>query len=86
MSKDIFLFFITSPQTLFEIRGDGKQRVLIYQPLASFIFCKEPAGEAGERRQRSRLCLRSSQSPSAIFSSPLHKLYLREGEMENKES
>ena len=64
MSKDIFLFFISPLQTLFERRGDGKQRKLIYQPLASFIFCKEPAGEAGERRQRSKLCLRSSQSPS----------------------
>ena len=85
MSKDIFLFFITSTQTLFERGGDGKQRKLIYQHLASFIFCKEPAGEARERRQRSRLCLRSSQSPSAIFSYPLYKLCLREEEMENKE-
>ena len=63
MSKDIFLFFITPPQTMFERRGDEKQRKLIYQPLASFIFCKEPAGEARDGRQRSRLCLRSSQSP-----------------------
>ena len=86
MSKDIFLFFISPPQTLFVRRGDGKQRELIYQHPASFIFCKEPAGEARERRQRSRLCLRSSQSPSAIFSSPLHKLCLREEEKENKES
>ena len=86
MSKDIFLFFITSPQTLFERRGDGKQRKLIYQHLASFIFCKEAAGEAGERRKRSRLCLRSSQSPSAIFSLPLHKHCLREEEIKNKES
>ena len=62
MSKDIFLFFITSPQTLFERGGDGKQRKLIYQHLASFTFCKEPVGETGDGRKRSRHSLRSSQS------------------------
>ena len=71
MSKDIFLFFITSLQTLFERGGDGKQRKLIYQHFASFIFCKEPAGEARERRAalalRSQSLIRSHNFSTLLF-------------------